>query len=201
MHGSWHRYAHDERWRRPRHQAGIVLETADDVFVCFSPSEVEVLRAGGARAAGLARGLGPDLTVAGFDPRATPARARGLWHPSALVAEVLLDQRIAAGIGNVYKSELCFLERVDPRRTLGSLEDATIARLYARAHELLRANLGGGPRATRRTAGGEGSLWIYGRTRKGCGACGGPVSSGELGARPRVTYWCRRCQGTHGGAS
>ena len=195
MHGSWHRYRPGEPWQRPERQAGLVLATDEDVFVCFHPREVECLRAGGLRARDTRRRLGPDLVADTLDPAELARRARALLGPDAPVIDLLLDQRVAAGIGNVYKNEVLFVERVDPFVKLGDLDDAVLERLYATARRLLTVNLRGGPRATRSGRDGRGALWVYRRSARPCHACGTPIRSMRAGRGRRSTYWCPRCQG------
>ncbi|MBW3666865.1 MAG: DNA glycosylase, partial [Actinobacteria bacterium] len=102
-----------------------------------------------------------------------------------------LDQRVAAGIGNVFKSELLFLERVHPDTGVADLADETLLDLGRRARRLIPANVG-----ERRSTTGERSrgreTWVYGREGKPCRRCGSPV---EMGRRQeRVTFWCPVCQ-------
>ena len=195
MHGSWHRYAPGERWKRPARQAAIVLETADDVVVCFNPREVECLRSGGARAERTRARLGPDLAAeAEPDLDVVLARARRLLGPEAPAVDLLLDQRVACGIGNVYKSELLFLEGVHPLAPLAALEGERVRALYARARGPLRDNLGGGERVTRPARDGRGPRWVYRRAAQPCLCCGTPVATARLGRGRRSTYWCPRCQ-------
>ena len=107
---------------------------------------------------------------------------------------MLLDQRIASGIGNVYKSELLFIERVAPLAALRDTPDSVLSALYTRAHVLLRANLGGGPRVTRFEGGRAGRLWVYRRAGAPCLRCNTPIVGAPLGRSLRSTYWCPRCQ-------
>jgi endonuclease-8 len=194
LYGSWHSYAPGEAWRKPRRQAWISLGTETRRFVCFNAREVEILASAGFRLTDAVRRLGPDLTLAPVDIRQIEGRARELAAPETLLADLLLDQRIAAGIGNVYKSEVLFLERQHPRRRFSELTALELRRLYGRASGLLRRNLGGGPRITRFVADGRGELWVYGRADRGCLRCGATVRLDLLGAKPRPTYWCPRCQ-------
>ena len=140
--------------------------------------------------------LGPDLTREGWDEDEALRRMRALPRTRA-IAEALLVQRVAAGIGNVYKSEVLFLERVDPRAPLGALDDATLRALLRRASVLLRRNLDGGPRTTRPTLGGP-RLWVYGRGGRPCLRCKTPVARvldrTEAGTAGRSTYFCPHCQ-------
>jgi len=192
MWGSWHRYAADEPWRKPARHASVEIDLGDEVLVCFHAQEVELVREGSVRARHLRTRLGPDLLVDGVDPASIPPRARHLLDPETVAADVLLDQRVTAGIGNVYKSEVLFLHGVHPLRTLGSLEDAELGAMFATAADLLRRNLRGGRRVTRFE--GSGGLWVYGRRGRACHRCGTPISLSRLGRDARDTYWCPRCQ-------
>ncbi|MBK1732715.1 DNA-formamidopyrimidine glycosylase family protein [Thiococcus pfennigii] len=194
MWGAWHRYGRDEPWRRPAREAAIELRVEDEVYVCFGPREVERLRDQGLRHRALATRLGPDLIASEADETAIVRRARELLDPTTPLVDLLLDQRIAAGIGNVYKCEVLFLERRHPLARLGAIEDAGIAALYRRARGLLRDNLGGGPRITRRVANEPDGLWVYRRRGRPCHACGTALAYARLGADRRATYWCPRCQ-------
>jgi len=194
LYGAWHRYRPGETWRKPRRQAAIELVTDQWIFVCFNAKEAEWLDEGGFRHRdGLCR-LGADLIAEPAEPSALLARSHSLLGPETLIVDVLLDQRVAAGIGNVYKSEVLFLARCAPWRRLGDVDEALLLKLYATASELLQANLGGGPRATRRNDDGHGDLWVYGRGGRPCLSCAADVQCGLLGARPRSTYWCGQCQ-------
>jgi endonuclease-8 len=193
MRGSWHHYRHDEAWRRPSREAAVVLVTGDDVYVCFNPKEVELLRDRGVRARLLATRLGPDLAGPDVDLEAALRRARDILEPETPIVDVLLDQRLASGIGNVYKSEVLFLERVHPLTRLEGLGAAGLRSLYDRASRLLKANLGGGPRVTR--PGNEDHLWVYGRKARPCYVCATPIRFAQMGRDRRGTYWCECCQG------
>ena len=195
MTGSWHRYATGERWKRPPRQASVVLANGEDVFVCFNAKEAECIRAHGRRAAESLGRLGPDLTSAEEpDVPRLVERARKLVNGDAPVVDALLHQGVASGIGNVYKSEVLFLHGVDPRRTLGSVEDEALGEMFVEAHELLRANLHGGRRVTRTVGDGKGDLWVYRRGGRECFRCTTRIESAVLGRGRRITFWCPRCQ-------
>lgn len=194
LHGSWHHYAVGEAWRKPARLAGVELVLGRRVYVCFNPREVELMRAGGFRERSFETRLGPDLTAAD-PPTVSPARrARGLLAPETILADVLLDQRVACGIGNVFKSEVLFIEGVDPSMRLDRASDRALERLYLRARDLLRRNLGGGPRVTRFVGDGAGRYWVYGRTNLPCFRCGTPVERRRSGRTLRSTYRCPVCQ-------
>ena len=194
LYGSWHRYRPGEPWQRPRRQASILLQASEWDYVCFNAKEAEWLEPDSFRLADQQHRLGRDLISEPLEPSALLTRVRTLRLPTSLMVDVLLDQRLAAGIGNVYKSELLFLERHPPLATLGSLSDEALVALYRLAAKLLKANLGGGPRTTRFTPDHRGPLWVYGRRDLPCLHCETPIRRSLLGAQPRSTYWCEHCQ-------
>jgi endonuclease-8 len=115
-----------------------------------------------------------------------------LVEPDTPIAVVLADQRVAAGIGNVYKSEVLHRCRVDPFAPLAAVPEEVRRRLLVAASRLLLHNL----TTTRRTtvAGPPGSLAVYGRARRPCPVCGTPIRMARQGDGARSTYWCPRCQ-------
>lgn len=136
--------------------------------------------------------LGPDLVDDDYDEAEAIRRLRALG--TCPVAEAILVQRAVAGIGNVYKSEVLFLEGLDPRAPTASVGDDALRAVLRRAHRLLRHNVRVGPRVTRPTAGG-GTLWVYGRHGKPCFRCGATIERFFQGSAPgRSTYRCPACQ-------
>ena len=194
MQGSWHGYAPGEPWQKPLRQASIVLDTGLRIFVCFNALQVEVLRNGGVRQRTFDVTLGPDLLAGPLDYETILRRARELADPGMPIADVLLSQRIASGIGNVYKSEVLFLETSHPATPLVRVADTELVGLYRQASRLLRRNRHGGPRVTRWANDDAGRLWVYGRSGQQCLRCGCVICSAKLGVRLRSTYWCPRCQ-------
>lgn len=195
MHGSWHRYPVGKPWKRPRRQASLMLATAQDEFVCFNAKEVECLRTAGIRNANFVARLGPDLIADTPAPALLVARTREVGDPDQLLADVMLDQRLACGVGNVYKSEVLFLERCNPWTPLSEISDEQLLKLWTLAAKLLRANLHGGRRVTRDIEDGRGRLWVYGRSGQSCLRCGRTrIAAKRMGVNHRSTYWCPRCQ-------
>jgi len=186
MTGSWHLYRPGERWPRPAHQMRAVVAVDDWVAVCFSAPVVAFERV---PAVGH---LGPDLCRPDTDLDECLRRMAELVDPAAEVADVLLDQRIASGVGNVYKSEACFAARINPRSPIGAVPEDGRRRLLATAARQLRANLQGGARTT--TAGPPGSLAVYGRAHLPCRRCATAVVVARTGPHGRSTYWCPACQ-------
>ncbi len=195
MWGSWHVYARDESWRKPRRQMALRLDVGADTFVCFNAEEVELVRLGSVREKELHARLGPDLIADDVDFAALPARARELLPPDAPLADVLLDQRLAAGVGNVYKSEVLFLEGIAPDLCLADCPDDVLARAFETAATWLRRNVDTMSRVTRPEGRGNGDrLWVYGRAGLPCHRCGRPVRERRFGRGWRDTYWCPACQ-------
>ncbi|MBW3613535.1 MAG: Fpg/Nei family DNA glycosylase, partial [Chloroflexi bacterium] len=192
MSGSWHRYRPGEAWRRPMRQASAILETAESVAVAFNTPVVELLTDAALRRSMPLRELGPDLLGRQFDE--TEALHRLRISDAEELGNALLDQRAVAGIGNVYKSEVAFLEGLDPWTPVGAYEDADLAAALRTARRLLRENTRGGARVTTGSgARGEG-LWVYGRGGRPCRRCATPIRQGRQGELARLTFWCPRCQ-------
>ena len=195
MWGSWHSYAPDEAWQKPRHRASILLDIGDRLFVCFSAAQVELLRINGVRHRTLLATIGPDLLAKTVDFEEIRRRVLALGNARTLLVDLLLDQRVASGIGNVYKSEVMFLGRWHPDCRIDDVTEDQLLDLYRLASELLNRNLGGGPRVTRIQNDDAGGLWVYRRAGQACLRCqDGRVVSAKLGKGQRSTYWCPECQ-------
>lgn len=192
MRGAWHRYRPGEPWKRPGSQASAVLETAGAVAVCFDAPEVELMTDAQVARHPQLTTLGPDLLSRAFDTEEAVRRLRA--DPRRQVGEALLDQRAMAGLGNVYKSEACFVGRVSPWRPIGELDDATLRRLVATARRLLNANLDGGARVTTGERRPGRQMWVYSRAGLPCRNCGTLIEGRRQGEQARMTYWCPRCQ-------
>jgi endonuclease-8 len=192
MTGSWHRYRPGERWRRPAREASAILETAEAVAVAFSTPIVELLTDADLRRSRPLLELGPDLLSASFDlPEGVRRiRARGTEE----LGNALLDQRAVAGIGNVVKSEVAFLERLDPWAPVASFSDGELESALRAARRVLQANTRGGARVTTGSVARGQGLWVYGRAGRLCRRCGTRVRSARQGELARLTYWCPRCQ-------
>lgn len=194
LYGSWHRYLPGASWQRPVGKALVVLETATCCLVCFNGSEARLLRTDGMVDRAQRARLGPDLSAASTDPAMVARTALELCDPDRPLVDLLLDQRVACGIGNVYKSELLFLHRLAPVTRLSHLDPGVLGALYGDAARLLRRNSGPGPRRTRFVGEGHGNLWVYRRAGRPCLRCGARIMQGKLGRHLRATYWCPRCQ-------
>jgi endonuclease-8 len=199
MNGLWHRYRPGERWRRPSSRARLVIEVPGAVAVCFDAPVVELLEQRAESLHSSLGALGPDLLARDFDAAEALRRLRDPARAAIAIGEALLDQRALAGIGNVYRNEVLWIERASPFTTVAMIDDATLVRLVATARRLLLANATPGRGHERVTTAGDrgapGPLYVYGRTGRPCRRCRTPIASARLGRDvPRTVYWCPACQ-------
>ncbi len=193
MSGSWHIYRRGERWRSPAHQMRIAVHTADFVAVCFRAQVAEFHTADTLRRHPALRRLGPDVLAPEFDEQTALARLRA--RPSLDVGVALLSQSILAGIGNVFKSEVCFASGVNPFRKVASLSEIEMEALMRNAREFLSRNSEhSGPRRTTGRIDPSENLWVYKRGGEPCRKCGDRIESRKQGLDARITFWCPICQ-------
>ncbi|MBL8949598.1 MAG: Fpg/Nei family DNA glycosylase [Myxococcaceae bacterium] len=202
MNGSWHLYRPGERWKRPKSAMRLVLRTADFEAVAFDVPVAELVDDKQLARGELGR-LGPDLLNDDpFDVDEAVARLRAKGPQP--IGELLLNQRVAAGMGNVYKSEVLFMCGVRPDRRGPDVSDAELRELWATAQQLMRANVQVGSdegittyfglRRTTRAQDPSQRLWVYGREGEPCRKCGALVKFFKQGLGARSTYFCERCQ-------
>jgi endonuclease-8 len=195
MGGTWHRYAPGERWRMAEWKARVVLEVPDHVVVCFNAPVAELMDDRAVALHPALVSLGPDLLSPEFAVDEPLRRLRS--RADAEFAEALLDQRVMAGVGNVFKSEVLFIESINPWRHVREFDDAKLTSVIGTAHRLLIDNVAPG-RPQRITTRGDptvrGSLYVYGRANEPCSRCGTPIRVKRQGNLNRPTYWCPRCQ-------
>jgi endonuclease-8 len=220
MNGSWHLYRAGVRWQRPARDMRVLVGAGEVVAVGFNVPVAELLsRRELARHRDL-QALGPDLLAdarslapgevgtpravgssrASFDPGEVLRRLRA--HPGSAIADVLLNQRVVAGIGNVFKSEILFLAGIDPFTPVARLTDGDLDRIIGIGRDQLAANVMAPAqtlsrsigRRTTRSLDPAAKLWVYGRGGKSCRRCGALIHSRKTGLDARLTYWCPRCQ-------
>ena len=180
MTGSWHLYRPGERWREPAWTATVVLGFDDAVAVCFAAPKMELVTDAQQPVAH----LGPDILVDPFDLDEVTLRARAAG--AATIGELLLDQRVCSGIGNIYKCESLWIERLDPWMPPANLDDKSLRRLYLTARDLMRRSLLA-PVGRQRHA-------VHARGGRPCPRCGTPIRIRAQGREARLTYFCPRCQ-------
>ena len=204
MSGRWHIYRHGERWQLARIHMRIVIENSEYQAVGFRVPVAEMHTARSlARSAKIPRAEN-DVLSAEFDAGA--ALERLLARLDEALADALLDQRVLAGVGNVFKSEICFVNGLNPFRKVETLTREEAAAAIASAQRLLEGKCARGLRRHHRDLSRpaaphharirsrSASLWVYGRSGEPCRRCGELIRSRIQGADARVTFWCPRCQ-------
>jgi endonuclease-8 len=203
MNGSWHIYRPGERWQQPRVNMRIVLENAEYVTVGFRVPVAKMLRAHELERTLRIPPQMIDVLSEKFD--ADEVARRVAAHDGEEIADVLLHQEVMAGVGNEFKSEICFVAGVNPFCTVKELRAGEIEALIAASVRLVKANVLEDSGQTRMTYGGmhrrttgridpRERVWVYGRGGDPCRKCGEPISRRLQGPDARVTFWCQRCQ-------
>lgn len=203
MNGSWHIYRPGQAWQQPRANMRIVIETRDYLAVGFRVPVAEMHTAQSlARDRRIPR---PEIDVLSASFDAAEAARRLLAYANEAVADVLLHQDVTAGVGNVFKSETCFVAGIHPFLSVSALTVDQARTLIATARKLIAANVledsgdaivtyGGRKRRTTHASDPGASLWVYGRAGEPCRRCGEAIRRRIQGADARVTFWCPRCQ-------
>jgi endonuclease-8 len=189
--GSWHVYRHGENWRRPYQQMRASIENDDWVAVCFNAPLVETYRRPDKRRHPGMGGVGPDLTRPDVDLAAIARLLLAYDDGGVRIGEVLLDQRVMFGLGNVLRSEVLWSTGISPFAPVGALGERDAVRIVNTAVAQVRSNLREGRPATADVRGG---VAVYGRNGQGCVRCPGTVDRVRMGAHDRILYWCPSCQ-------
>lgn len=209
MSGSWHIYRVGEKWFAPRNSMRCAITCGDFIAVAFNVPVAEFhTERTLARHSQIPR-LGVDILSDAYDTNAgiEALRTYAEQNPTAEVGVTLLNQRVMAGLGNVYKSEVAFAAGVNPFRELRTLTDREIETMAATAGRYMRANvqqgssLGGeaivtytGNRRTTHSMHAGDRLWVYARQGQECRRCGTLIMSRKQGEQARSTFWCPHCQ-------
>jgi len=201
MNGSWHIYRPGERWRRSRRDMRIVIATADFEAVGFNIPEAEFMPESEVARSAALRTLGPDVLTDDFDANKVIANLRE--RPDSPIAEALLNQHVLAGLGNIYKSEILFMCRINPLARVQELTAANVRSLVEESRRVLKLNVSegrelmttyGGLRGTTGRSDRTNRLWVYGRAGLPCRRCGTAIQMRKQGRDARSTYWCPQCQ-------
>jgi endonuclease-8 len=184
MDGAW---LVDGQIRRiPVHKVRIMLETNDSRAAGVDLGVLEILKREHDMDA--VAHLGPDLLGADWEPRIAADNLAA--DPQRPLAETLLDQRVMAGVGNVYANELCFVSGRLPSSPVAAVKDPL--RIVQRARDMLWLNRSRVNRTTTGNTRPGSDLWVYGRVGRPCRRCGTTIESDSSGER--ITYWCPNCQ-------
>ena len=186
MTGSWHIYPAGHPWRRPERQARLTLTCGDRVAVCFNAPVVELVRAGGMASHPALGNLGPDVLDQPPDLEEVRRRARA-GPADRPLGELLLDQRVVAGIGNIWRCEALFVEGHNPWTPVSALTDDQLDALVSAAGRLMRVSVDS-------RTGVPDRRWVYRRAGHACRRCRTPVRSRRQGEQARTAYWCPTCQ-------
>jgi len=162
-------------------RASLVIVTEHHLYLWQTCPTVEIVPRRAPRAGMAIANLGPDVLAGDFDSQLAASRAA--LHESRTIGEVLLDQRVVAGLGNIWKTESCFAARIDPRTLVRDVPRHVLVQIYETARELMQTSVEG----TREFA-------AYTRTGKPCGRCGALIEAFQLGDPPRWTWACPHCQ-------
>ena len=200
MPGVWHLYLPGQQWRRSPSQAHVVLEVEGAQAVCYNAPVVRVLKTEQLRRDRQIAGLGPDLLGETFDMARAVSGLRAVndWP----IGVAIMHQGAVSGIGNVYKSEVLFLESLDPFEAVASTADGALETLLKRSRELMQININWGedaPYRGHRTTRFEGrsdgtKVWVYRRRGMPCYRCGTVIRMKRQGEAQRSTYFCPSCQ-------
>jgi endonuclease VIII len=197
MTGKWGVYARGQRWTRSPRRAWLVIATEEHEVVQFDGPVLELMTEGRTRFDQRLAGLGTDIIRDDFDERRFLRRLRE-DDPTRGFGDALLDQRNVAGIGNIWKSESCFMAGVDPWRTVGDVSDEEALRTVHAARPLMQLSAERGRPVTfepdRPSRRGENRYWVFERTGLPCRRCGTLIESRGQGDDNRFTYWCPECQ-------
>jgi endonuclease-8 len=206
MSGSWHLYRTGERWRMGRSRMRVVIRTEEWEAVAFNVPVAEFHTARSLERSSQVPKLGPDILSDEFTVEGGVARlaAYGRDNPEAEIAVVLLNQRVLAGLGNVYKSEVAFAAGVNPFRAMRTITQREMEAMVEVSQRYMKANVvdgtgegivtyGGNRRTTHSSNRGE-RLWVYGRQGQECRRCGTAIMMRKQGVQARSTYWCPECQ-------
>ena len=206
MSGSWHLYRTGERWRMPQSRMRAVIRTADWQAVAFNVPIAEFHTARSLARYTQIPKLGVDVLSDEYtiETGVSKLKAYGAQYPSAEIAVVLLNQRVLAGLGNVYKSEVAFAAGVNPFRAMSTIKDREFEVMAEMAQKWMKVNVLDGAKdgittysGNRRTTGNsnrDDRLWVYGRQGQECRRCGAVVQMRKQGEQARSTYWCPGCQ-------
>jgi len=206
MSGSWHLYRVGERWQMGRGRMRVVIRTAEWEAVGFNIPVAEFHTARSLERSAQVPKLGPDILSEDFTVEDGVARmaAYGRENPDAEIGSVLLNQRVLAGLGNVYKSEVAFAAGVNPFRAMETITPREMQAMVDLAQRYMQANVVdrkgdgivtyGGNRRTTHAMNREERLWVYRRQGEECRRCGAAVMMRKQGVQARSTYWCPECQ-------
>jgi endonuclease-8 len=206
MSGSWHIYRTGEKWFLPRSKMRAAITCGEMQAVLFNAQIAEFHTARSLERSSQVPKLGPDILAGGFTVERGVAalRERATSYPEDEIAVVLLNQRVMAGLGNVYKSEVAFAAGVNPFRAMRTITQSEMETMVEVSQRYMKANVNegagdgivtySGNRRTTNAMDKSDRLWVYGRQGQECRRCGAAIEMRKQGEAVRSTYWCPVCQ-------
>jgi endonuclease-8 len=202
MMGSWHIYRPGEKWQRPRSAMRVVIHTEKILALLFDAQIAEFHTEKSLQNRKGFQKLGPSLLAADFSRDEALARLRA--RPDLELGVASMTQSLVAGVGNVFKSEVCFVSGLNPFRKVRDLSSKELETFVDVAQQLLKANVTDmsgdqivtyhGLRRTTDSSNPSERLWVYNRAGEPCRRCGAGIESYRQGEEARTTYWCPQCQ-------
>lgn len=182
MSGSWHVYEAGAKWKKSRNHMRLILEAGDHIAVCFNAPIIQVVPTKDVDSIPGLNTLGLDL-LSGIDPVEGAARIHEMLANEP-IGDALLDQTAVAGLGNIWRCEALWIEKIHPRIPVNELTAEELTGLVATGARLLTTSV-----TDQRP-----ELQVYKRTQQPCRRCGTLIRSQRMGRDARTAYWCPICQ-------
>jgi endonuclease-8 len=179
--GEWHLYRQNERWRKATYEARVVVEVEEWVAVCFNASHVETFRVLDRGRHPQSGGAGPDISIPEPDLVSCTQHLLSYKNPETAIADVLADNSVVVGLGNVVRSEVLWAVGLSPFATIGDLSYEDCEILVETASRLIHSKT---PLDSA----------VYGRHGQQCQRCRGTVQFKVVGEYRRGLFWCSDCQ-------
>jgi endonuclease VIII len=189
--GAWHLYRNDERWRKPMSHMRVGITVESFSAVCFGARTVETYREFDTHRHPGFGPSGPDLCAPSPDANAAVDALCRYGDLDASIAEALLDQQVACGVGNVFRSETLWTCQHYPFSPVSMLARTDMERIIVAAIKVLHENV---HPESEVVSDQPSELAVYGRNGQRCRRCGDTIEVRRLGVQPRLLYWCPGCQ-------
>jgi endonuclease VIII len=206
MSGSWHIYRSGEKWQMSRNRMRVAITCGDYQAVALNVPIARFHTAHSLERSPQIPKLGPNILADNFTVASAvdALKRHAIAHPEAELAVVLLNQRVLAGLGNVYKSEVAFAAGVNPFRQMHTITTSEMEKIAEVAQRYMQANVVDGAgdgvvtysgnRRTTQAMNQADRVWVYRRKGQECRRCGTLISMRKQGEQVRSTYWCPSCQ-------
>jgi endonuclease-8 len=185
MTGSWQVRPIGGPWSRSLRRAWFIIRAGGKEVIQFDGPVLELMTLSRRRFDQRLAALGPDVLAPEFDRDGFLRRLRST-DPGRTLGDALLDQRVLAGIGNIWKAEGCWEAELDPWRELRTITNDDALRIIDLIRpRMLDSGLNGPPRIRAR---------VYNHAGRPCPRCGTTITARGQGDANRTTFWCPGCQ-------